>query len=142
MRDISHSGHELGRTQMDDLPAVISLGDLLRIRIRSDVARYNFDPGPVFEGLVQPPDAVRHHDGHHLQVPRPLDADPLIGAAEEAVARGILSFVVGDEEVTDLAHRIDPEQHDEIIAVLRRPIVARMASSPPFPRTPGPSTEP
>ena len=142
MRDISRTGHELGRARMDDLPAVVSLGELLRIRIRSEADRYNLEPGPVFEGLVQPPDSVRHRDGHHMQVPRPLDADQLVAAAEEAVATDILYFVIGDEEVTDLAHQIDTEQQDEIIAVLRRPIVARSASLPPFPRSPRPSPEP
>lgn len=127
MRDVSHAGHELGRSHLDGLPAVVSLGELLRIRIRSDVARYNAEPGPVFVGLVQPADSVRHSDGHHLKVPRALDADRLVRAAEEAAAAGVLWFVLGDEEVTDLARRIDVDQQEEVVAVLRRPIVARVA---------------
>lgn len=127
MRDVSHTGHVLGRAHVDGLPTVVSLGELLRIRIRSDVARYNAEPGPVFQGLVQPADSVRHSDGHHMKAPRVLDADRLVVAAEEAVAAGILWFVLGEEDITDLARRIDVEQEDEIIAVLRRPIVARVA---------------
>lgn len=126
MRDVSHAGHELGRAHVDGLPAVISLGELLRNRIRTDVARYNAEPGPVFKGLVQPADAIRHSDGHHMRIPRRLDADRLIAAAEEAVAAGILWFVLGDENVSDLARRIDVEQQDEVIAVLRRPVVSRV----------------
>lgn len=127
MRDVSHGGHELGRTRLDDLPAVVTLGELLRIRIRDDVARYNADPGAVFHGLVQPADSVRHSDGHHMRAPRPLDADRLLVAAEEAVAAGALWFDIEGEAVTDLGHRIDVDAHDEIIAVMRRPIVARVS---------------
>lgn len=126
MRDVSYAGHELGRAHVDGLPPVVSLGELLRIRICSDVGRYNAEPGPVFEGLVQPADSVRHSDGHHMKTPRPLDADRLIAAAEQAVAAGMLWFVLDDEDITDLAHRIDVEQQDEIVAVQRRPIVARV----------------
>lgn len=125
MRDVSHAGHELGRAKLDGLPTTVALGELLRIRVRDDVARYNADPGPVFRGLVQPADSVRHSDGHHMRAPRPLDADRLVTAAEEAVAAGVLWFTVGGETLTDLGRHIDAEEHDEIIAVLRRPIVAR-----------------
>lgn len=126
MRDVSEAGHELGRARLDDLPPELSLGELLRRRIRDDVERYNADPGRVFDGLVQPADAVRHSDGHHLRSPRPLDADRLTTAALEAAAAGMLWFVVGDRTLTDLEHRIDPDAHDEVTVVLRRPVVARV----------------
>lgn len=126
MRDASHAGHELGRAHLADLPGAVTVGELLRIRVRDDVARYNADPGPVFRGLVQPADSVRHSDGHHMRMPRTLDADHLVSAAEQAVAAGLLWFTIGGEAITDMDHRIDPDEHDEIIAVLRRPIVARV----------------
>lgn len=62
-----------------------------------------------------------------MRAPRLLDAERLILAAEEAVAAGVLWFVLGEERITDLARQVEVEQHDEIIAVLRRPIVARVA---------------
>jgi hypothetical protein len=127
MRDVSEAGHELGRGHLEDLPAVVDLRDLLRTRVRSDVARYNADPGPVFTGLVQPADAMRHSDGHHLRAPRELDADLHLAAAEEAVAAGMLWFEVGGETTSDLSHRVDVEAHDEVVAVMRRPVVARDA---------------
>lgn len=127
MRDVSHAGHELGRAHVDGLPAVATLGEILRIRVRSDVARYNAEPGPVFAGLVQPADSIRHSDGHHMRAPRRLDAERLAAAAEEAVGAGILWFVVDGETITDPARGIDVERQDEIIAVLRRPVVADVA---------------
>lgn len=127
MRDVSRAGHELGSARVEGLPAVATLGEILRARIHADVARYNADPGRVFACLVQPADSIRHRDGHHMRAPRPLDADRLHAAAQEAVEAGILWFVLGEERLTDLAHRIDVEQADELVAVLRRPVVAEVA---------------
>ena len=124
MRDLSHTGHELGRAHVSGLPAEASLGAILDARVRSDVARYNEAPGPVFEGLVQPADSVRYSDGHRMQNPRLLDADHLVAAAREAAAAGILWFIVHDRTVTDLGDSVDVDGCEEIAAVLRRPIVA------------------
>ena len=124
MRDLSHAGHELGRAELDGLPPVLTLGELLRHRVHSDVARYHADPGLVFAGLVQPADAIRHSDGHRLPEPRRLDADSLSAVAEEAVGAGLLWFVLDDERLTDLHREIEVDAHDEIRAVMRRSIVA------------------
>ncbi len=126
MRDLSHAGVELGGARVTGLPAELALGELLAERIRADVARYNTAPGEVFACLVQPADSVRHRDGHRMRRPRPLDAEPLVAAAREAVARGMLWFRVGGETVTDLDHRVDVDEHDEVLAILRRPVVAEV----------------
>lgn len=125
MQDRSRSGHELGRGRIDDLPVVVSLGQILRTRIRSEVAGYNADPGPLFVGMVQPADSIRGRDGYRMHRPRRLDADRLVTAAEEAVSAGMLGFLVEGELVTDLGRTIDVERHDELVAVFQRPVVAR-----------------
>lgn len=125
LRDLSRTGHELGRAEVDGLPATTSLRDILRARIRSEVARYNAAPGTVFHGLVQPADAVRHRDGHHLATPRPLDPDRLVTAAEEAVAAGVLGFLLEGEFVTALDRDIQVDNYEELVLVLQRPVVAR-----------------
>jgi hypothetical protein len=125
MRDVSRAGHELGRARLDGLPARISLRALLEQRMRREAEAYNADPGPVFRGLVQPADSIRHSDGFRLRQPRPLDADRLMTAVEEAVAAGLLAFRVGATEQTDLAAEVDVDAHDEVVAVLERPVVAR-----------------
>lgn len=124
MRDVSRSGHALGGARIADLPARVTLGELLRKRIDVEVAAYNADPGPTFSGLVQPEDSVRHTDGYRMEAPRSLDAGQLVAAAEEAVTAGMLSFRVGGETVTELRHEIDVEEHDEVVAVLERPVIA------------------
>jgi hypothetical protein len=125
MRDVTRAGRELQRAELDDLPASLTVAELLEARVRTDVARYNADPGPVYVGLVQPADAIRHRDGHHLRDPRPLDADRFVAAAREAVATGILAIVVGGNAVQDLDTEVVVADHDEVVALLGRGVVAR-----------------
>lgn len=123
MRDVTRAGRELGRCQLVELPSPLSLGDLLAARIRTDVARYNQQPGPVFVGLVQPADSIRHSDGFRMRQPRPLDADLAVVAARQAVAAGMLALQLDEQRLTDLDAVLDVDAHDEILAVLERPVV-------------------
>jgi hypothetical protein len=124
MRDVTRAGRELGRRSVTDLPTSLTLGELLELRIRAEVASYNAAPGPVFEGLVQPADSIRHSDGYRMRAPRPLDAEVALLAAKEAVAAGMLAFSVGGERVTDLDEVLAVDDHHEVLAVLERPVVA------------------
>lgn len=123
MRDQSRAGHVLGGAQVTGLAHQVTVRDILRTRIRAEVATYNADPGPVFRGLVQPADGVRHSDGFRMQQPRPLDAELLIAAAEEAVRLGLLQLHL-DGRPVDLDERVTPADHSELVAMLERSIVA------------------
>jgi hypothetical protein len=125
LRDVSRAGHELGRATLGDLPARLHVRELVARRIRTEVAAYNADPGRVYVGFVQPEDAIRYRHGHHMRRPRRLDAERFVLAAEQAVDAGLLRFEVDGEPVTDLDAELDLEGHDEVVAVLARPVVAR-----------------
>jgi hypothetical protein len=125
MRDVSRAGHELDRVHLDDLPDRMTLEELLEHRVRHDVAVHARAPGRVFRGLVQPQDAVRHSDGHHLTTVRRLDPEPLVAAAHEAVSIGLLVLRVGDRALSELDAVIDVTSSAEVVAELRRSIVAR-----------------
>jgi hypothetical protein len=123
MRDQSRAGHVLGGTRVADLPDEVSVRDVVRTRIRGEVAAYNADPGPVFRGLVQPADAVRHSDGFRMREPRPLDAELLIAAAEEAMGLGLLRLRL-DGRPVDLDELVTLADHGELVAILERSVVA------------------
>jgi hypothetical protein len=123
MRDQSRAGHVLGGTRVVDLPDEVSVRDVVRTRIRGEVAAYNADPGPVFRGLVQPADAVRQTDGFRMREPRPLDAELLIAAAEEATVLGLLRLRL-DGRPVDLDERITLADNGELVAILERSVVA------------------
>jgi hypothetical protein len=123
-RDVTRAGRELGRSTVTDLPDTLTVGELLDTRIRTEVSAYNEQPGPVFVGLVQPADSIRHSDGFRIREARQLDADAAVAAAVEAVAAGMLAFQLGGERVTDLDRPVAVDEHDEILAVMERPVVA------------------
>lgn len=127
MRDVSQAGVELGRARLEGLPARTTLSALLRHRVEADVAAYNPEPGPVFAGLVQPGDAVRHSYGFRMPAPRPLDAGLLHAAAEEAVRTGLLRVRAGSSVLAELTAEVEVAAVDEVVAVLARPVVAREA---------------
>ena len=123
MRDQSRAGHVLGGAHVTGLADEVPVRDILRTRIRAEVATYNADPQPVFRGLVQPADGVRHSDGFRMQQPRALDAELLIAAAEEAAGLGLLRLQL-DGRPVGLDEIIVPADHGGLTAILERSIVA------------------
>ncbi len=126
IREVSRSGHGLGAAELGDLPARLTLRELLRRRIRTEVATYNADPGPSFVGLVQPERSIRYSDGYRVTTPRLLDADRFVAAFERAVAAGFARVAVdGGPASDDLDRTIDTGEVSEVTVVLERGIVAR-----------------
>lgn len=128
VEDRSSAGHVLRAVEMSDLPAEVTVRDLLEARIRSEVARFNEGDERVFVGLVQPEDAIAHTDGFHLPEHRTLDADQQVGAALEAVARGIVGFELDGTGIESLDHRVDVAGSERLVLHLSRPVVARRPS--------------
>lgn len=122
--DQSRSGHHLGRGRLTDLPARLRLGELLDRRVRSEVAAYNADPGPVYRGLVQPHDAMRYSDGSRMATPRQLDADAFAAAVGEALQAGMMHIQAGSRVLATGDEEIAVADLDEVTVVLHRPVVA------------------
>ena len=125
MRDVSPGGHLLSGATVEGLPDRASLRDILATRVHAEVAAYNVEPGSRYQGLVQPEDAIRYSDGFRMPTPRPLDAEHLLLAVEEAVTAGVVLFRIGETTVSDLDHEVVVADEASITTVLRRPIVAR-----------------
>lgn len=124
VRDQSRAGHVLGGVRISGLPDRITLADLIRVRVRQEVADYNQEPGRVFRGLVQPHDAVAHSDGFHLRRPRHLDAEHQVRAAEQAVRTGLLRVRIAGAEYGALDAELDLTGEPEVVFVKQRPVVA------------------
>lgn len=122
MRDVSRSRHVLGGAHIEGLPDTASIRVIVQTRIRAEVAAYNADPGPMFTGMVQPSDSVRHSAGYRMRAPRPLEADRSIAAVEEAVEAEMLAFHLDDRPV-GFDEDIEVAAHEEIVAVFERPVV-------------------
>src|SRR4051812_44666910 len=79
-----------------------TLRDLIRTRVREEVARYNADRSEVFRGLVRPVDAEEERNGYRLRTPRALDWEKQARVAEDSFARNGFFVLVGGRQVNEL----------------------------------------
>ncbi|MFI7448326.1 hypothetical protein ACIBQX_12585 [Nonomuraea sp. NPDC049714] len=114
-RDETATGRTLGEFTLPDLPDSITARELVRLRVREEVARHNAAPSPHFRGLVKPTDAEADLNGYRMRSARPLDWEKQADAAEAAFARNGFILLIGDRQIDDL---------DEKIALLGDPVVS------------------
>jgi hypothetical protein len=102
VRDQSSTGRAAGAVELEDIPASITLRDLIRTRVREEVARYNAAPLDVFEGLVMPEGAEPVQGGFAMGRPRRIDWGRQADRAVEAFGRNGFFVLVDDRQVTVL----------------------------------------
>jgi hypothetical protein len=122
-RDESATGHELDRWELPDVPDVITVRELVRLRVREEVARHNAGTTQLFRGLVRPADADPHPDGYRLRRHRKLDWEQQASIAEEAFARNGFIVLFGDRQVEDLDQVVDLTSANEVSFVKLVPLV-------------------
>ncbi|GAA5059999.1 hypothetical protein HNP84_004989 [Thermocatellispora tengchongensis] len=106
-RDETATGRALEEFSLPGLPERISARELVRLRVREEVARYNAAPSPHFRGLVKPTGAKAEPNGYRMGAVRRLDWERQADAAEAAFARNGFLLLVGDRQIEDLAEEID-----------------------------------
>ena len=106
-RDETATGRALEEFSLPDLPERISARELVRLRVREEVARHNAAPSHHFHGLVKPSDAETELNGYRMRTARRLDWEKQADAAEAAFARNGFLLLVGDRQIEDLDQEID-----------------------------------
>ncbi|WP_055481753.1 hypothetical protein [Sphaerimonospora mesophila] len=106
-RDETATGRALAEFALPDMPERISARELVRLRVREEVARYNASPTHHFRGLIKPTDAEAELNGHRMRTARVLDWEKQADAAEAAFARNGFLLLVGDRQIEDLDTEID-----------------------------------
>ncbi|GAB3900469.1 hypothetical protein [Microbispora bryophytorum] len=106
-RDETATGRSLAEFSLPDLPDRITARELVRLRVREEVARHNASPTPYFRGLVRPTDAEAELNGYRTRTTRRLDWEKQADAAEAAFARNGFLLLVGDRQIEDLDTEID-----------------------------------
>src|SRR5262245_1796002 len=99
--DTTAAGRETARMLLKDVPSPITLGELIRLRVREEVARHNARPS-WFDGLVRPKDAEVAMNGYEQRKPRRLDWERQAEIAIEAFRRNGFFVFVEDRQVDDL----------------------------------------
>ncbi|MEU8246814.1 hypothetical protein [Nonomuraea sp. NPDC048916] len=106
-RDETATGRTLEEFSLPDLPERISARELVRLRVREEVARHNAAPSAHFRGLVKPTDAEAELNGYRMRTTRRLDWERQADAAEAAFARNGFLLLIGDRQIDDLDTEID-----------------------------------
>ena len=120
--DTTATGAETARLLLD-VPSPVKLRELIRHRVREEVARYNANPVPRFAGLVQPTDAEWTLNGYQLRKPHALDWQAQADAAVKAFTRNGFFVFVGDRQVDDLDEDLTLAETDVMSFVKLVPLV-------------------
>ncbi|MDP9865714.1 MULTISPECIES: hypothetical protein [Streptosporangium] len=106
-RDETATGKPIAESVLPDLPESISARELVRLRVREEVARYNAAPSPRFNGLVRPVDAEVELNGYRMGTRQRIDWERQADAAERAFQRNGFLLLVGERQIDDLSEVID-----------------------------------
>ncbi len=102
IKDESGSGRVGAQMTLDDIAERITLRDLVRTRVREEVARYNAQQGEYFQGLVMPDGAAPTAQGFRMTGRRQIDWERQADLAVRAFQRNGFFVLVGGRQVTEL----------------------------------------
>lgn len=122
-RDETATGRELSRFDVSDQPEQLTVEEIIRLRVREEVARHNAAPQPRFSGLVQPQDAEVELNGYRLARPRRLDWTTQADVAVSAFGRNGFLVFVGGRQVTALDEVVDLSAAHDVAFVKLVPLV-------------------
>jgi hypothetical protein len=116
-RDETAAGRRLHEMEVPDLPETMTVRELLRLRVREEVARYNARPAQRFNGLVRPDDAEAELNGYQMKTPRRIGWERQAAIAERAFLGNGFFMLVGDRQVEDLDEVVDLVDDPDIVFV-------------------------
>ncbi len=123
IRDETATGRQIDAWVLPQVPDSITARELVRLRVREEVARFNATSSDVFRGLVQPTDTEATVNGYRLRARRQLDWERQADLACAAFARnGFVMFVHG-RQIEDLDEVVDLTADPEVAFVRLVPLV-------------------
>ncbi|TDD84277.1 hypothetical protein E1293_13215 [Actinomadura darangshiensis] len=121
-KDETATGAAVAEFQVAGLPDRMTVRELIRLRVREEVARHNARPSDRFSGLVRPDDAEAELNGYRLREPRRLDWERQAGIAERAFLSNGFFVLAGDRQVEDLDEEIDLTGDPDLVFVKLVPL--------------------
>ncbi|MBM2622959.1 hypothetical protein JIG36_46415 [Actinoplanes sp. LDG1-06] len=123
MRDETMSGREIDSWLLPGLPDRITARELVRLRVREEVARFNATGGDVFRGLVRPAAATETPQGFKLPGRERVDWEAQADAACEAFGRNGFVMLTRDRQIDSLDELIDLRDDNEVSFIRLVPLV-------------------
>ena len=121
--DATTTGGNTARVLLKGVPPLLTLRDLIRFRVREEVARHYANPAPRFSGLVRPSDAEADLNGYMRPRSRRLDWEAQAETAIQTFERNGFFIFVGDRQVDDLDAELALADHDVVSFVRLVPLV-------------------
>ncbi|MQY39720.1 hypothetical protein SRB17_77470 [Streptomyces sp. RB17] len=116
-RDETATGRPVAVWEVTGLPERMTVRELIRLRVREEVARHNARPGDRFNGLVRPADAETERGGRRLREPRRIDAERQAEIAERAFLANGFFVLAGDRQVEDLDDVVDLTADPDLVFI-------------------------
>jgi hypothetical protein len=123
VRDEARPGRVVSAFALPELPERISLRELIRTRVREEVAAANLNQSEVHHLLVQPTDAEITLNGYRLRKPRPIDWERQARIAEEAFGRNGFFVIVDGLQVESLDDELELTADSEVRFLRLTPLV-------------------
>ncbi|MGI5237847.1 hypothetical protein [Dactylosporangium sp. CA-139066] len=122
IHDETATGRLVGTMELD-VPGVVTLRELIRLRVREEVARYNARPVERFHGLVRPTAAEADLNGYLMPTPTRIDWERQADAAVAAFERNGFFVLVGDRQVEELDAELTLDEASRVAFVRLVPLV-------------------
>ncbi|MEV3921782.1 hypothetical protein [Actinomadura coerulea] len=122
-RDETAAGAPVAGFQVAGLPDRMTVRELIRLRVREEVARHNARPSDRFHGLVRPDGAEAELNGYRLREPRRLDWERQADIAERAFLGNGFFVLAADRQVEDLDEEIDLTGDPDLVFIRLVPLV-------------------
>jgi hypothetical protein len=116
-RDETATGKPLTEWEVAGLPERMTVRQLIRLRVREEVARHNARPSNRFNGLVRPDDAEAELNGYRLREPRRIDWERQAEIAERAFLANGYFVLAGDRQVEDLDEVVDLTVESDLVFI-------------------------
>lgn len=106
-RDETAAGKAVEEFHLTGLPGSMTVRELIRLRVREEVARHNARPSVRFHGLVRPDSAEVELNGYRLREARRIDGERQADIAERAFQANGFFVLAGERQVEDLDEVVD-----------------------------------
>jgi hypothetical protein len=123
VRDESRPGRVVSELLLPELPDRVTVRELIRTRVREEVAKANADRAGPHRLLVRPTDAEETLNGYRLRTPRTIDWERQALIAEQAFEQNGFFMLVDGRQVDSLDEELALTADSEIRFVRLTPLV-------------------
>ncbi|MGB0522174.1 MAG: hypothetical protein ACPGJS_04400 [Flammeovirgaceae bacterium] len=122
IQDESATGKILNELLLELEQEVITVKELIRLRVKSEVDRYNTEKEERFQGLVQPT-ALEERLNQSQSKKRLVDAEKQFYVAMEAFQNNGFFVLIDNQQVTDPEEEVIITDHTSVSFIKLTPLV-------------------